>query len=49
MRKLMQGRDDHNESLMVAYWCLVGILVSFGAAVVARGVELLLPLLGGWL
>ena len=45
----LQGRSNHAESLVVAYWCFVGILVSLGVALVVRGVESLLPLLGGWL
>lgn len=49
MKKLMQGRSDHDVSLEVAYWCFIGILVTLAASLVARGIEMLWPLIRRWL
>lgn len=49
MKKAMQGRCNHDVSLEVAYWCFIGILVTLAAGLVARGIELLWPLMRQWL
>ena len=49
MNHKMQGRSNHDESLTIAYWCFVSILVLLGVALVREGVLRLWPLIERWL
>lgn len=49
MHEPMQGRSDHDESLMVAYWCFVGLLLTIAVSLVREGVLRLWPLVEQWL